>query len=525
MQPNSWKNLLFAVLLTTSGTTWCCISVDKGWAENSDVEMSIKRRLGNNLASKSTFLANAQITHQFYQKYQGNPSNYESLLRSSELAKTEKNQQCAKLNQRNSPAKQIDIHRFSNWESCFDTYPSSNHPLQLSFSETVFKASRATIYCKDNWCKNSIGLRILYSQTPPDDVTQPQPPTAEPNPAITENPDKIQQQNNPPQLEVQPNNFPKPSPEAIERLLERPQIDYSQRLEMLRQLLQKKTQIQPESQSNLELGLRIRQRTLPPSLEQPSPPLIEEPVAQFKPIGYLQARVAYFHTSNIFSSDVDPIEDSLMFYGLTLASAYLPLGPKTYINGSIDGNLIRYVDQSIYNYNQIRFNLGLYQQLSRRMYGEISWSNQLLFYANNGDFFKAGDRFLNENSLRLSLGRRDPLSSKFFLDSFYELSFNFADPKNRNRIINSLWLSLSYYWQKSLQVGLNYQLNLTNFTQRQDLREDEFHRLFGHLTYRTSNYSSFNLQSGFNFGSSNAANIDFDGWFFSVNYNWDLGQF
>jgi hypothetical protein len=374
-------------------------------------------------------------------------------------------------------------------------------------------------YCEDNFCQKPEVLRLLISQTLPE---------PQPNPTVNNSSNNAQRQSNPPQLEGQPSNLPKPASEPIQQLLNKPQTDYSQRLERLIQLLRREKPPTDESGSddNLELGLRVRPRPLPeqPIEQIPTPPL-EQPVDQFKPIGYLQGRVGYFTTNNIFSSNVDVIKDGLIFYGLTLASTYLPLGPKTYINGSIDGFQIRYFDQSIYDYNQLRFNLSLYQRLSQRMYGEIAFSNQQLFYANNGDFYAAGDRFLNENSLRLSLGRRDPLNSKLTLDSFYELSFNFADPESRNRIINSFWLSLSYSLQEKLQVGINYQLNLSNFTQRPDARADAFHRLFGQLSYRISNYSNINVQSGVSFGGSTVPTIDFDSLFFSLNYSLDLGRF
>ncbi len=340
-------------------------------------------------------------------------------------------------------------------------------------------------------------------------------------PNTTKEPEDTQKQNDPPQLESQPSNLPTSSPDSKEELLNAPEINQSQRLERLMQLLRSPKQ-PPESDSDRELGLRVRLRPL----EQPTFPPIEQPVVKFKPIGYLQGRVAYFQTSNIFSSKDIPIEDGLIFSGLTLASAYFPLGAKTFLNGSIDGNLIRYINQSQYDYNQVRFNLGIYQQLSQRMYGEVSWSNQQLFYANNSDrldSFKAGDRFLNENSFQLSLGRRDPLTSKLILNSFYELSVNFADPQSRDRIINSFWVSLNYYLQKPLQVGIDYQVNFSDFTQRD--REDQFHRLFGHLNYRISDTSNINVQAGVSLGSSTAENIDFDGWFFSINYSLQLGQF
>lgn len=333
-----------------------------------------------------------------------------------------------------------------------------------------------------------------------------------------------QQRMEPPPLEGLPsNNFPKTSPSSIEQPIPVPyEIDYTQRRNrLLRRLQENKTS--SESNSTEELGrLVVRQRQLE---KLPMTPL-QPPVVQAKPIGLLLAHVGYFHTSNIFSSTV-PIQDSLILYGLTLASASLPLGSKTFVSGSIDGNLIRYINQSKYNYSQIRFNFDLYQQLTRRMYGDIGWSNQQLFYAKDGSFYRAGQRFLNENSLRLSLGRRDPLTSKLLLDSFYEFRLSFTDPPsgrdNRNRVINSLWLSLSYYLHKSLQIGADYQLSFSNFTER--YRDDQYHQLFGHLTYGISQYSNITLQGGVTLGNSTDNHIDFNGWFFGLYYNVDLGRF
>ena len=363
-------------------------------------------------------------------------------------------------------------------------------------------------------CKQSSQSQSLDSQMPLN-LAQQQ------TPAATEQPGDTQKQNDPPQLESQPSVLPTSPLDSKEQLLNAPQINQSQRLQRLIQLLRSPKQ-PPESESDRELGLWVRLRPLE---QQPLPPT-QQSAPKFKPIGYLQGRVGYFQTSNIFSSNDNPIDDGLIISGLTLASAYFPLGSKTYLNGSIDGNLIRYINQSQYSYNQVRFNLSIYQQFSQRMYGEVSYSNQQLFYANNShslDSFKAGDRFLNENSLLLSLGRRDPLTPKLTLDSFYELSVNFADPLSRDRIINSFWISLNYYLQKPLQVGIDYQASFSDFTQRD--REDQFHRLFGHLNYRISNTTNMNVEAGVSLGSSTAENIDFDGWFFSINYNLQLGRF
>jgi hypothetical protein len=208
---------------------------------------------------------------------------------------------------------------------------------------------------------------------------------------------------------------------------------------------------------------------------------------------------------------------------MRIASVYFPLGTQTYLNGSIDGNLIRYVDQSTFSYNHVKFDLNVYQQLSPRMYGAIGWSNQQFFYANSSDRFRSGDRFLGENSLRLLLGRQDPVTPVLTLNSLYELKVNFAEPDSRSRIINYGLIGLNYNLQQSLRVGLNYQLNLSSFTQRE--RDDYYHRIFGQLSYQTSNSSNLNLQSGWTFGGSTDSNINFDGWFFSINYNWQLIQF
>ncbi|OUL21265.1 hypothetical protein BV375_29910 [Nostoc sp. 106C] len=535
MQPKGWKNFLFTILLTTNGAIPVCTNVDKAWAENLGIESPSIPGPPKNVALKVTSLPSKQISHQLCKQLQPYANHHQSLdLGAAELANIDDSQCFPNPHYNISSAKQIDILKFNQGESYGDRLLSSDGSLQLPVSDLAVETAKASVDCEDNLCKKSIDLRSVNLQKLANSTqlgqatTQatPEAPNSQPSTATPETPRDLEKQNDPPPLEVQPGTFPNPSPGEIEQLLETPQIDYSERLETLRRVLQQQTQSSP-STANPELGLRVRPRTVPqaPPLEQQPPTPIEKPVVQFRPVGYLQARVGYFYSSNIFSANVDPIEDSLIFYGLTLASAYFPLGSKTYISASIDGNQIRYIDQSIYDYNQLRFNLSLYQQLSRRMYGEIAWSNQLLFYINNGDFFKAGDRFLNENSLRLSLGRRDPLSSRLFLDSFYELSINFADPENRSRIINSMWLSLSYYLQQPLQVGVNYQFNLSNFTNRPDSRDDEFHRLFGHLTYRVSNYSNLNVQGGVTFGGSNAPNINFDGWFFGLNYSWDLGQF
>lgn len=348
---------------------------------------------------------------------------------------------------------------------------------------------------------------------------------AEPNtpPPRDNNPPKPDE---PPQLEGQPNNFPSPSPVQIEQRLKDPQKDdYAVRLERLLQKLEANRR--DDNSINRELGDIIAAPVERPQ-EPPKTPVVSQPppASKPKPIGYLLGRVSYFHTNNLFSSDVDPIQDGLIFSGITLASAPIALGPKTYLSGSIDGSIIRYINQSEFNYNQFRINADLYHQLTQRMYGEIGWSKQQLFYARNSSSygFADGDRFLDENSFHLSLGRRDPLTPKLMLDSYYEFRVNLPEaPQKRDRINNSLWLSLSYYLQQSLNVGLDYQFYLSNFTERD--RQDLYHRLFSHLNYKVSDIGNVSFQGGITIGDSTDRGINFNGWFFSLNYSWELGRF
>jgi hypothetical protein len=341
----------------------------------------------------------------------------------------------------------------------------------------------------------------------------------------------------PPQLESQPNILPTPTPTPIQQPLPAPLINGDPELGILK--LQPKINLTPfPDQGDVELG-NLHLRTKPRELgnlvvrSQPDelgiirarplrtppevpPPQMEPPQRRPQPVAYLLARSSYFWTNNIFSS-VDPVDDGLIWTGLTLAAAPIRLGPQTFVNLSADGSIIRYIDQSLFNYNQLRFNAGLYQQLSSRMFGEIGWNNQQLFTA------QTGDRFLNENSFRLLVGRRDFFSRRLVLDSFYEFRLTFADPLSRSRLINSLWLSLSYYLQSTWQVGLDYQFSLSNFTQRE--REDQLHRLMARLTYQTSPNTNVTLQGGWSLGGSTEPSIDFNSLFFSVTFSLELGRF
>ncbi|PAX54344.1 hypothetical protein CK510_12355, partial [Brunnivagina elsteri CCALA 953] len=153
------------------------------------------------------------------------------------------------------------------------------------------------------------------------------------SPAAPENPQKP---NEPPQIEAQPNEPTPIDPKQIEQRLEIPKVDYSKRLErLLQKLAETKSQLpesainnelgtiiaKPQSEVNRELGMIIAKPTNTDGkpIEQlpfpETPPVSKKQPLVTKPIGFLLGRVSYFRTNNLFSSDIDPIQDGLIYSG------------------------------------------------------------------------------------------------------------------------------------------------------------------------------------------------------------------
>jgi len=233
-----------------------------------------------------------------------------------------------------------------------------------------------------------------------------------------------------------------------------------------------------------------------------------------KPIAHLLGQVGYFQGSNVFSA-VDAVDDGLFSTDITFAIAP-KLSAKTSLVTAIDGGLVRYGEYDRANYNKLRLRAALRHKLTPQMFGEIGWNNQYLFDA------KTGDRFLNENALRLALQRQDKIANNLWLNSIYEFRLGFADPDSRSRAINSLSTELTYYINPRLQLGLEYLFALSNFTQRD--RDDTYHLILGSVTYAVSHGSQISLQGGVSFGNSSDPNIGFNNSFFSVNYTFDIGN-
>lgn len=225
-------------------------------------------------------------------------------------------------------------------------------------------------------------------------------------------------------------------------------------------------------------------------------------------------RLSFFKSDNILLDRIDPVDDELISLSATLLAAPR-LGPDTLLITSVEGGLVHYNELSGLDYRELEFRASLRQFFSSRTYGEIGWSNQQLF--------DDSDRFFNDHSLRLSLSRRDPLTSNLRLDSFYQLRLSFADPSDRNRIINTLGVGLNYNLQPDLTVGLDYQLTLTDFTQQD--RDDLYNQVVAQLSYDLSRNSRIILFGGFSFGDSSDSDVDFNSTIFGASVDVNVPLF
>ena len=278
-----------------------------------------------------------------------------------------------------------------------------------------------------------------------------------------------------------------------------------------------------------DLGiLRLEERTAPqqPPIEIPAPPR--------QPSVYLIPRIDYFQTSNIFS-DINPVDDGVIRSGITLFYAP-PLNPRTFLLTSIDANLLRYGNFGRFrrfdgrtdslNYDELRLRAGIYHRFNPRMAIEVGWSNQKLFRSNTGlrQIF-GGERFINDNSIRLELSRQDPIAPRLSLNTFYQFRLSLVDsiPDNRSRLLNSVIASLNYSISPQVQTGLDYQFTWSHFTQQE--RDDLYHQLVARVSYSFMKRGQINAFTGFSFGNSTDDRIDFNSFIFGIGVSFNLPLF
>jgi len=227
---------------------------------------------------------------------------------------------------------------------------------------------------------------------------------------------------------------------------------------------------------------------------------------------YLLGGVGYLRSNNILSG-VDPVDDGLFQSSLTLLAVPYS-SDTTSVFASVGGGFVRYGEQSQFDYDRLNFNVGVRQQLFPQTYGELGWNNQQLFREDGGE------RFLNDHSVYFRLNRQDAIAPSLQLKTSYLFQLSFAEPDSRSQAINTLSAGLEYSPYTSLQLGLDYQLSLADFTQRD--RFDTYHQVLARLTYQLSPKARLELFGGRSFGGSSDANIDFDGFIFGIGFGFLL---
>ncbi len=426
----------------------------------------------------------------------------------------------------------------------------------LALSEPTWSASIGTAALANSKTdqRESFLLPNLYSPfpTPPQQYVQqeetpprcdkledpPSQPVSDPVSRVTGHQTQTHQQNQPcsptlpsPPIEVKISSTSELEPTSIENPSDSDQAESGEDPDLgnlrLREIAEPPDSDQAESGQDPDLGnLRLREIAEPPDSDQAEsgadPDLgnlrlreIAEPPPPSEPTAYLLAGVGYFRSNNIFSG-VDPVDDGLLSTGVTLL-ATPSLGPQTSLFAAVGGNLLRYQEESDSDYDELRFDAGIRQQIASGTYGELGWRNRQLFTDDGGD------RFLNDHSVYLELSRRDSLAQKLTLDSFYELRVSFADPSNRSQLTNSVGVSLAYNPFPPLEVALDYQFAFADFTEQE--REDQYHQLIGRLSYTLSRNSRLYLFGGHSFGDSSDSEVDFDGLVFGVGVDLNLTLF
>ncbi|MEM9006696.1 MAG: hypothetical protein AAGE59_24605 [Cyanobacteria bacterium P01_F01_bin.86] len=290
-----------------------------------------------------------------------------------------------------------------------------------------------------------------------------------------------------------------------------------------------------DPQLDPELGI-LQLRPLPPAVPDPpdpaAPPEPQEPPRR-RPFLYLTTYVSAFSSDNAFlRTDPIQIEEDLFIRGDTFIrpgislTAFPSIGPRTFLLASVEASSLRYQEFEQASYNELRFRAGIRHSFTNRVYGQLSWSNQSLFR----EGFDQDSRFFTQNSIELFLGRRDPLSSKLTLDTYYQGQLFFSNSRNPRNVSNeasrlsqSLGASLSYQITPQLDSRLTYQIVVSDFTVIS--RHETSQRITAQLRYSLSPSVRMSLFGGIGLGRSSESDVSFDNTFFGVSLDATLSLF
>lgn len=238
---------------------------------------------------------------------------------------------------------------------------------------------------------------------------------------------------------------------------------------------------------------------------KPSP--VQQPPQRRQPDVQLLLRSGAFTSSNITAVDFLQRSDTVFTNSATLL-ATPQLGENTRLVTSVTGGLTNFATKDEFNYKYLSFNAGIQQRLAPGMYGQIGWVQDRLY---NND----GSRILLDDSVRLTIGRQDQLASQLRLDTFYDLRASFAEPKEQNRVANSLGARLRYDITPQLQGAIDYRLTFKNYTQQD--RFDTQHQIGLDLIYNINQDLFIGSSASYLFGSSSASSIELDNFSIGIN--------
>jgi hypothetical protein len=266
-----------------------------------------------------------------------------------------------------------------------------------------------------------------------------------------------------------------------------------------------------------ELGIiQIRSNSADPELgtlriqEQPVVP--DTPSQTPVKTGFFTARFAAASSDNILLAvnDVGGLTgDEFLRPGISIAF-YPRVGPQTFLIGNADVGLQRYNSQSDFNYDDLRFRLGVRQGLFPRTYGQLMFTYQQLFRPGPPRF-----RFFENTAFSFTLGRRDPLTNQLTLNSYYQIQLNDTESRPAlgsptdltqfDRITQSLGGYLNYTINPQWRTGVSYQVTFSDYTGQE--RYDTYHQLIGQLIYRITPDVRMSLYGGWSFGQSSESFI------------------
>jgi hypothetical protein len=258
-----------------------------------------------------------------------------------------------------------------------------------------------------------------------------------------------------------------------------------------------------------ELGvIRLRPpENLPPLETEPPPP---PPPAT----GFLVGQANFLGGSNLFRS-VDPIDERIFQTGVGFY-VFPQISSHTTLFAGVEGNLVRYSRFPVIDYNEVQLQGGIRQRFNDKLLAQLSWRNQNLYTLE-------GDEFFSNGALEFLVSRRDILSNRIWLDSYYQARLNFSQPTSFSRFSQLVGLSFNYGFTPAFRAGLNYQVFLDDYTRIG--RHDTYHQVLGQLSYNFSPNNRLNLFVGGKFGNSSDPTVDFDDFIYGLGLNVSLPLF